>query len=209
MQDYLDYRSNARILMNHHIETDVVNAEGKAYGVELMVKKLNGKLNGWVSYTYSRTFLRQHDKRVANPVNRGKWYPTDYDKPHDFKLVGNYKLTQRFSFSMNADYSTGRPITVPAGRYYDASLNAFQVYYTGRNAYRIPDYFRMDASFNIEPSHKLTLLTHHSISIGVYNLTGRRNVYSVYYVSEQGNIKGYQLSIFGTPIPFLTYNVKF
>jgi hypothetical protein len=209
MSDYLDYRSSARILMNHHIETDVVSAEGRAYGVELMAKKPSGKLNGWASYTYSRTFLRQHDKLVANPVNRGEWYPTNYDKPHDFKLVGNYKFSQRYSFSVNIDYSTGRPTTVPAGRYYDSRLNTYQVFYTDRNSYRIPDYFRSDVSFNIEPSHKLTLLTHHSISIGAYNITGRRNIYSIYYVSEKGQIKGYQLSIFGMPIPFLTYNIKF
>jgi hypothetical protein len=209
MNDYLDYRSGAQILMNHHIETDVISSEGHAYGVELMVKKATGKLNGWASYTYSRTFLRQHNELVANPVNRGEWYPTDYDKPHDFKLVGNYKFSQRYSFSLNVDYSSGRPTTVPAGKYYDAKLNSYQVYYTDRNSYRIPDYFRSDVSFNIEPSHKLTLLTHHSISIGAYNVTGRKNVYSIYYVSENGRIKGYKLSIFGTPIPFLTYNIKF
>ncbi len=209
MSDYLDYRSGARILMNHHIETDVINTEGYAYGVEFSLKKEVGKLNGWLSYTYSRTFLRQSGKLISNPVNNGNWYPTDYDKPHDFKLTGNYKFTQRYSFSVNLDYSTGRPATIPAGRYYDATLDAEQVFYTDRNTYRIPDYFRMDLSFNIEPSHKLTLLTHSSISFGVYNVTGRKNVYSIYYVSEEGRTKGYQLSIFGAPVPFITYNIKF
>ena len=209
MNDYLDYRGGARILMNPHLETDVVNTEGYAYGVELSLKKEIGKLNGWVNYTYSRTFLRQSDKRIANPVNVGNWYPADFDKPHDFKLTGNYKFTQRYSCSLNVDYSTGRPTTVPAGKYYNPTLGAVQVYYTDRNSYRIPNYFRTDLSFNIEPSHKLTLLTHSSISFGVYNLTGRQNAYSIYYVSEGGTIKGYKLSVFGTPIPFLTYNIKF
>ncbi len=209
MEDYLDYRGGARLLMNHHIETDVIPSEGYAYGVELSLKKTYGKLNGWASYTYSRTFLRQSENLIPNPVNNGDWYPTDYDKPHDFKLAGNYKFTQRYSLSVNIDYSTGRPTTVPAGKYYDQNLNSIQVYYTDRNSYRIPDYFRTDVSFNIEPSHKLTLLTHSSISIGIYNLTGRKNVYSIYFVSENGKIKGYQMSIFGTPIPFITYNIKF
>ncbi len=209
MSDYLDYRSGARILMNHHIETDVINTQGYAYGVEFSLKKEVGKLNGWLSYTYSRTFLRQSDELISNPVNNGNWYPTDYDKPHDFKLTGNYKFTRRYSFSVNLDYSTGRPTTIPAGKYYDATLGAEQVFYTDRNTYRIPDYFRMDLSFNIEPSHKLTLLTHSSISFGVYNVTGRKNVYSIYYVSEEGKTKGYKLSIFGAPIPFITYNIKF
>ena len=209
MNDYLDYRNGAVLLMNPHIETDVVNTNGYAYGIELSLKKEIGKLNGWVNYTYSRTFLRQSDKLIINPVNNGKWYPTDYDIPHDFKFTGNYKFTQRYSCSLNVDYSTGRPTTVPAGQYYNQSLNAMQVFYTDRNTYRIPDYFRMDFSINVEPVHKLNLLTYSSISLGVYNLTGRSNAYSIYYLSEGGRIKGYKLSIFGAPIPFLTYNIRF
>ena len=209
MKDYLDYRSGARLLMNHHLETDVINTEGYAYGIELEAKKPKGKLNGWISYTYSRTFLRQNDKRIHNPINGGDWYPTEYDKPHDFKFVGNYKFTRRYSLSLNMDYSTGRPTTIPAGQYYDQKLGTNQVYYTDRNSFRIPDYFRMDLSFNVEASHHLTLATHSSISFGVYNLTGRKNVYSIYYVVENKKIKGYKMSIFGAPIPFVTYNIKF
>ena len=209
LKDYLDYRSGAKLLMNHHLETDVINTEGYAYGVELQVKKPQGKLNGWASYTYSRTFLRQNDERIARPINNGDWYPTEYDKPHDFKFVGNYKFTRRYSLSLNTEYSTGRPTTIPAGQYFDKKLNAPQVFYTDRNSYRIPDYFRMDLSFNVEPSHHLTLLTHSSISFGVYNLTGRKNVYSIYYVVEKNKIQGYKMSIFGAPIPFITYNIKF
>ena len=209
MRDYLDYRGGANILMNHHIETDVINTEGHAYGVELSLKKEIGKLNGWVNYTYSRTFLRQSSDLIVNPVNNGNWYPTDYDKPHDFKLTGNYKFTQRYSLSTNVDYSTGRPTTIPAGKYYNPTIKSTQVFYTDRNTYRIPDYFRVDMSFNIEAVHKLTLLTYSSISFGVYNLLGRQNAYSVYYISDKGNIKGYKLSIMGTQIPFLTYNIRF
>jgi hypothetical protein len=209
MKNYLDYRSGAKLLMNHHLETDVINTEGYAYGVELEAKKPKGKLNGWISYTYSRTFLRQNDKRIVNPVNDGDWYPTEYDKPHDFKLVGNYKFTRRYSLSLNMDYSTGRPTTIPAGQYYDSQLNKYQPYYTDRNGYRVPDYFRMDISFNIEASHRLTLATHSSISFGIYNLTGRKNVYSIYYLEDANSIKGYKMSIFGAPIPFVTYNIKF
>ena len=209
LADYLDYRSSAQLLMNHHLEMDVINTEGYAYGVEFQVKKPEGKLNGWMSYTYSRTFLRQNDPRISRPINNGDWYPTEYDKPHDFKMVGNYKFTRRYSVSMNMDYSTGRPTTIPAGQYYDQGLRKMQIYYTDRNSYRIPDYFRIDLAFNIEPSHHLTLLTHSSISFGVYNLTGRKNVYSIYYVSEKGKVQGYKMSIFGAPIPFVTYNIKF
>ncbi|HCC52186.1 MAG TPA: TonB-dependent receptor [Porphyromonadaceae bacterium] len=207
MDDYLDYRNGAEIVMNHHLETDILHTEGRAYGVELMLKKTQGKLNGWVSYTYSRTQLRQHDDRIANPVNGGNWYPADYDKPHEVKFVGNYKFTHRYSFSLNCDYSTGRPVTLPVTKYKYAG-NEY-VYYSDRNQFRIPDFFRTDVSFNIEPSHRLTLLTHSMISFGIYNLTGRRNAYSVYYASDNGKLKGYRLAIFGMPIPYFSYSIKF
>lgn len=209
MNDYLTYRSSGSILMNHHLETDVISTEGHAYGIELQAKKPTGKLNGWVSYSYSRTFLRQNDKRTVNPVNDGDWFPTEYDRPHEFKFVGNYKFTQRYSLSCNADYSSGRPTTVPAGKYYDYGLQKFQPFYTERNSYRLPYYFRMDASFNIEPNHHLTQWTHSSFSIGCYNLLGRKNAYSVYYLVDGGEVHGYKLSIFGAPIPFVSYNIKF
>lgn len=209
MNDYLDYRSGANLLMNHHLEMDVINTEGYAYGLELQAKKPKGKWNGWLSYTYSRTFLRQNNPLQNWRVNNGDWYPTEYDKPHDFKLVGNYMFTRRYSFSFNVDYSTGRPTTVPAGQYYDKQLGMMQIFYTDRNTFRVPDYFRVDLAFNIEPSHHLTLLTHSTISFGVYNLTGRKNVYSIYYETENSKVQGYRLSIFGAPIPFVTYNIKF
>ena len=207
MNDYLDYRSGAQLMMNHHIETDVISTQGRAYGVELMLKKTQGKLNGWMSYSYSRSELRQNDTRDEHPINRGNWYPSSYDKPHEFKLAGNYKFTQRYSMSLNCDYSTGRPITLPTSKYEYAGGE--QVHYSERNQYRIPDFFRLDFALNIEPSHHLTLLTHSSFSIGVYNLTGRKNAYSVYYTAENGVLKGYKMAIFGAPVPYLSYNIKF
>ena len=210
MDNYLDYRSGAQLLMNNHLETDVVPTEGRAYGVEWMIKKPVGKLNGWLSYTYARTELRQSDSRITTPVNGGKWYPAEYDKPHEVKLVGNYQFTKRYSVSFNMDYSTGRPQTMPVSKYYDHTIGATSFFYTNRNEVRIPDYFRMDISFNILPTHRLTSKLHNSITVGIYNLTGRKNVYSIYYVNEdKEGIKGYKMSIFGAPIPFITYNVKF
>ena len=207
MNNYLDYRPGAQLVMNHTIETEVLSTIGKSYGAEIMIEKAVGKLNGWVSYTYSRTLLRQVNEKIIRPANNGDWYPSDFDKPHDVKFTGNYKFTRRYSMSLNIDYSTGRPITLPVAKYH--YVGGRIVYYTNRNEYRIPDYFRIDLSFNIEPSHNLTLLTHSSLSLGVYNLTARKNAYSVYFTSENGFIKGYKMSIFGTVIPFVSYNIKF
>ena len=206
IENYLDYRSGAQLLMNPHIETEVAGVKGRAYGVELMLKKSQGRMNGWVSYTWSRTMLHRHDE-LSSSENSKKWFPADFDKPHEVKFVGNYKITHRYSFSLNCDYSTGRPITLPLTKYILDSRE--YVYYSERNQYRIPDFFRVDLAFNIEAGHRLTKLTHGYINIGVYNVTGRNNPYSIYFVSENKRLKGYKLSIFGAPIPYASYNIKF
>lgn len=208
MNDYLDYKSGATIIMNPNIADDVVATKGQAYGVELMLKKPMGKLNGWISYTYSRARLRESGDRGVNTINGGQWYSASFDKPHDLKLVGNYKFTHRLSISVNADYTTGRPVTVPVATYYYAG--AYRLYYTDRNSYRIKDYFRLDAALNIEPTHRIKAFTHMSFTIGVYNVTGRKNVYSVYFENEgNSGVKGYMLSIFGAQIPYVNFNFKF
>ena len=207
MKDYLDYKSGAVLVLNHHIETDVLGSKGKAYGVEVLIKKLSGKLNGWISYTWSRVFLKADDPVAGEIINNGKYYPANYDRPHDITVISNYRFSHRFSISLNATYSTGRPITLPIGVFtYGGSTRTL---YADRNAYRIPDYFRTDFSMNLEGNHKIHQKTHNSWSIGVYNLTARKNPYSVYYVSENGIINGYKLSIFGSAIPYINFNIRF
>ncbi|MFI5185248.1 MAG: carboxypeptidase-like regulatory domain-containing protein [Chitinophagales bacterium] len=207
IKNYLDYKNGASLVMNHHIETDVINSRGRAYGLELMIKKSSGKLNGWLSYTYSRIFLRTDDPLAGENVNQGRYYPASYDKPNNLNFIGNYMFSHRYSFSMNFVYSTGRPITLPEGVYNYAGSQ--RLYYSQRNEFRIPDYFRTDISVNLEGNHKIKQLTHNSWSFGVYNLTFRQNAYSVFFVEENGIVKGYKLSIFGTAIPFITYNFRF
>jgi len=208
MNNYLDYKSGAVLSMNDNLSQDLVPTRGKAYGAELMVRKPSGKLTGWVSYTYSRTLLQEMTDRGVETINRGEWYPAAHDKPHDVKFVGNYKFTHRYSFSLNLDYSTGRPVTIPVGKYlYDGII---RLAYSDRNSYRIPDYFRMDVAFNIEPGHYLKAFTHASCTIGCYNVTGRKNAYSVYYTTNAGrSINGYMISVFATQIPYLSINLKF
>ncbi|WP_276480483.1 TonB-dependent receptor [Paraflavitalea pollutisoli] len=207
IKDYLDYKSGANLIMNDHIETDVIGTRGRAYGLELMIKKQNGKLNGWISYTYSRILLKMDDPTSGEQINRGEEYPANYDKPHDVTMVSNYRFTHRFSISLNATYSTGRPVTLPIGRYYYGG--SWRALYADRNAYRIPDYFRTDFAMIIDGNHKVHQKFHNSWTIGLYNITGRKNPYSVYFTSENGRVNGYRLSIFGNIIPFINYNIRF
>ncbi|MBN8577096.1 MAG: TonB-dependent receptor [Cytophagales bacterium] len=207
MQNFLDYKGGAELIQNHHIETDVLNAAGKAYGFEFLIKRTAGKLNGWLSYTYSRSLLQTKGATSVETINRGTVYPSNYDKPHAANFISNYRFNRRINMSLNIIYSTGRPITLPIAKY--VIDGAERLIYSDRNQFRVPDYFRTDFSMNIEGNHKTKKVAHGFLSISVYNLTGRRNAYSVYFNSEEGVIKGYQLSIFGSPIPTITYNFKF
>lgn len=206
--NYLDYKSGAVLQMNEHLADDLVTTYAKAYGGELMLKKISGKLTGWVSYTYSRALLKEMADRGVETINGGAWYPAAHDKPHDVKFVGNYAFTHRYSISVNLDYSTGRPVTIPVGQFYYEGARRFA--YSERNGYRIPDYFRMDVAFNIDAGHYLKAFTHASATIGCYNVTGRKNAYSVYFSTNGGTqLKGYMMSVFATQIPYVSINLKF
>lgn len=207
IKNTVDYKNGAELLMESNLERQVLDARGKAYGVEFLLKKPSGKLNGWISYTYSRSFLQTLTPYDNEKVNRGEWYRSSYDKPHSVNLIGNYKFSRRVNFSLNVVYSTGRPITLPIAKYELEGVT--RIFYSDRNAYRIPDYFRTDVSINVEGNHKIRKLAHSSWSFSVYNLTGRNNAYSVFFVSHEGVIRGYKLSVFAQPIPTITYNFKF
>ena len=203
----LDYKVGANLLLNEHIETEIIQGEGKAYGVELLIKKPRGKLNGWISYSYSRSFIKLDSEHNEETVNFGNYFPSNFDKPHDLSIVSNYKLTKRFSLSANFAYQTGRPITYPVGKY---NFNGIEyVNYSDRNQFRIPDYYRLDIGLNIEGNHKIKKFAHSFWNISIYNVLGKNNPYSVFFVSETGEIKAYKSSIFSVPIPTITFNFKF
>jgi len=207
MDDVLDFKTGADLLLNENVETEVLQGEGKAYGVEFMLKKNKGNLNGWLSYTYSRSFYKFDGDSSEERINNGEFFPSNFDKPHDISLIANYKFTRRYSASLNFAYQTGRPITYPVGTF--RFNNADYVVFSDRNKYRIPDYYRLDLGINIEGNHKKNKLAHSFITIQVYNVLGRNNPYSVYFVTEDGEVKALQSSIFGMPIPSITYNFKF
>lgn len=207
MDDLLDYKIGAQLVMNDDLETELLQGEGKAYGVEFLMKKNSGRFNGYMGYSYSRSLVKLDSQIMQERVNNGEFFPANYDKPHDFSVVANYKLTKRFSFSGNFTYQTGRPITYPIGRYVFAGEE--QVLYSDRNQFRVPDYYRLDLGVNIEGNHKLNKIGHSFINISVYNVLGRNNPYSVFFVNEDGQIKAYQTSIFSVPVPTITYNFKF
>jgi hypothetical protein len=206
-KNILDYKVGAELLLNKNIETEVLQGEGKSYGIEFLVKKTKGKFNGWLGYSYARSFVKLDSEFGEEQVNNGDYFPSNFDKPHDLSLITNYKITKRYSFSANFTYQTGRPITYPIGKFIFNGEE--RVLYSDRNKFRIPDYYRFDIGFNIEGNHKIKKFAHSFWNISVYNVLGRNNPYSVFFVTEKGKVKAYQSSIFSIPIPTITYNFKF
>ena len=205
----LDYKVGAQLLLNETLETEVLQGEGKSYGVEFLIRKKagNGRWNGWLGYTYARTFIKLDSEFTEERVNSGEYFPANYDKPHDFSAVLNYKLTKRFSFSANFAYQTGRPVTYPIGTYQIGG--AEYTLYSDRNKFRIPDYYRLDVGFNYEGNHKIKKFAHSFWNLSIYNVLGRNNPYSVFFVTEDGQVKAYKSTIFSIPIPTLSFNFKF
>jgi hypothetical protein len=206
LKNILDYKGGASLLMNEHLETDILNGNGKAYGIELMVKKQIGVITGWISYTYSRSLLKIDGAFEEDKINGGSYFPANFDKPHDLKIVSNIKMSRRVNFTTNLIYNTGRPITYPVS-YYDF-YNVSRVFYSNRNEFRIPDYLRLDFSATLNGNLKARKLSHSSLTFTVYNVLGRRNPYSIFFKVEDGIVNGYQMSIFGKPIVMITYSFR-
>jgi hypothetical protein len=206
LDNIVEYKGGARLLLNEMIETDLINGTGRAYGLELMVRK-KGRLNGWLSYTYSRIFYKANGRFPSEQINGGNEYPANHDKPHDFTLTGNYKFSRRFGVSSNFTYSTGRPITFPVSRYLQRSSVLLQ--YSARNQYRIPDYLRWDLSATLYGNLRSEKIANSDWTLSVYNVTGRDNVYSIFFVTREGVTRGYKLSVFNQPVVTLTYNFRF
>mgnify|MGYP006276047085 CR=1 FL=1 len=206
VNNLIEFRDGADLLVTEIPESDIVQGELDAYGVELMVRKKSGRLNGWFNYTYSHSEVLVQSPFAETEVNFGKPYPANYDKPHTFNIVANYKFSRRISLSGNFVYQTGRPVTYPVGIYYQDGRKI--VNFSGRNEYRLPDYFRLDMSLNIEGNLLSEKFAHGSWSLSVYNVLGRKNAYSVYFKNEEGRIQAYKMSVFGTPIFTVTYNFK-
>ena len=214
LQNILDYKNGAQILMNQYIESDLLQAKGYAYGLELYAKKNSGRLTGWVSYAYSRAFQKADGQYPDEKINGGAWYPSVYDKPNDLSVVATYKISRRWRFSGDFVYSSGRPITLPEQKY---TYGDYQVViFSDRNKYRMPDYNRLDVSITFDENLRKKRMWKGSWTFSVYNLYGRKNPYSVFYQkgssiqdSGQSSYNIYTLSIIGVPVPSITYNFKF
>ncbi len=204
--NYPNFKDGANFLENPLVETTVLQGTQNSYGIELFIKRGNRRLEGWMSYTYSRSLVEVSGGQPWNSINDGAVFPANYDIPHVFNMVLNYHLNRRITFSSIITYQTGKPITYPVSVYYIDGMPNFD--YSARNAYRIPDYFRMDISVTIEGNLRKHKFIHSSFNLSLYNLTGRDNPYAVFFKAEYGTINSYQYSVIGVPVFTATWLFK-
>ncbi len=207
LHNQVDYKDGAVLVLNDLIDADLLFGRGYAYGSEWFVRKNEGPVTGWLSVSLSRSMSVISGTTPEETINKGQPYPSNYDKPVNVDLFLNYKFPNSlWSFSVNANYNTGRPVT-EADSWFLYEGNIFSNY-TGRNQERMPDYHRLDISFNYESKPDKRVQTKWSIS--VYNLYFRRNAYSAFFKHYYGSPpRTYKLSIIGVAVPSLNFGLKF
>lgn len=202
--DLLDYKDGAQLLLNETLETEFLSGKGRAYGAEFQVKRQQGRLTGWISYTLSRS------ERQVNGINNNDYYPANYDKLHDVSLVTSYSLSKSWEISGNFAYMSGRPVTYPDARYeYDGLVVPN---YSNRNGARQPDYHRLDLAATLTPNKHPERKWQGSWVFSIYNVYRRRNAYSIFFQQKDDNpveTEAQRLAVFGEMIPSVTYNFKF
>ena len=213
LNNQIDYIDGADLLINKYFEGDLLTGIGRAYGLEILLKKNRGKFNGWLSYSVGRSELK------IDGINEYNWYPTRYDQTHNFKVTSTYKLNDRIQLSGNFLYLTGTPVTFPSSKFV---IQGFAIPYNfanSRHQFRIPDYHRLDISVMINGKkfrkNGKERKNDSSLIISVYNVYNRRNPFSIYFSQGKGKVtetsvpgEVTRLSIIGSFVPSITYNFK-
>jgi hypothetical protein len=202
MGNQIDFRNGADLQANQYLEGELLFGQGRAYGLELYLRKVKGRFNGWISYTLAKS------ERQFEQINDGSWYNARQDRTHDISVVGLYELSKSWTVGATFVYYTGNAITFPSGKYQVDGKTMF--YYTERNGYRMPDYHRLDLSATYDPKPKNKKF-HSSWSFGVYNAYNKKNAYIIDFRENEQNpniTEAYKVALFGA-IPSVTWNFKF
>jgi hypothetical protein len=201
MQNQIDYRNGANLILNSKVEAQLVFGKGWGYGAEFLIRKKYGKLTGWISYTLSTT------KRQFPDINGGSIYLAKQDRPNNIAIVGMYEINPKLTFSATWIFISGNVVTFPSGRY---SVDGNIVpYYTERNGYRMPDYHRLDIGLTLQ--NKKTSRFESNWNFSIYNVYARSNAYAINFQQDPNDptkMQAVQLSLFRF-VPAITYNFKF
>jgi hypothetical protein len=206
LQNQLDYVDNADLFINDQVEGQLLQGLGRAYGTELYIKKNKGKLNGFLSYTLSKT------ERLVRGISADKWFYSRYDRTHCISTSINYDITKRWNISANFTFLSGTPATFPNAKIQIQGLNIGQNTDTVRNNYRITPYHRLDlgATYNFKKNERRRY--QQSLVFSVYNVYNRRNAYSIYFrtkTGEKNQTEAVRFSVIGSIVPSVTYNFNF
>jgi hypothetical protein len=213
LHNAIEYKSGAAIALNDYLETDIINAKGYNYGLELYLRKNEGRLTGWTSYTWSASRVRTASPFPESQINHNEYFPTNYDRPHNLVVSANYHISRRWRFAGTFTYNTGRPVTLPEHAFQQGTN--MLIFYSDRNKYRLPDYHRLDISLTLDENLRVNRRGKGSWTISVMNVYGRKNPFSIFYkkepqvLNEPRSFKLYQLYIIGRPLPTITYNFSF
>jgi len=208
IKNILDFKDAAQLILNRHLETDLLQGKGWSYGIETSISKNTGRITGSLNYTFSRSFRQVAGPTASESINNGNPYPASFDQPHIMNLTWRYKITRRYYFTGNFTYHTGRPVTIPVSAF--AFENTTIAYFSGRNQYRIPDYHRLDIAVVFEGNHRRKKRGEGIWILSIYNVYGRKNPYSIFFKGTGSGVpQAYQLSILGSALPSISYNFRF
>ncbi len=213
-KNVIEYKNGAQIILNQNIEADLINAKGQNFGFETFVKKNNGKLTGWISYTFSKSLRKTNSVIIEEKINRDELFPATLDRPHNLVINGGYYINRRWRFAFTFNYNTGRPVSLPEMNYFvKGNLVA---YYSDRGKYRLPDYHRLDIAISRYENLKIKNGWKGFWTFSIMNVYARKNAYSVFYEKEpspyninQSKYTLYKMYIIGRPFPTFTYNFVF
>ena len=210
LYNQIDFVDHAILFQNPYLEREIRAGNGRAYGIEFMLEKVSGKLNGWINYTYARSL------RTIEGINEGKTYPAYYDLPHEVGITLTYEVSPRWTLAANWQYTTGKAVNLPTGSFQFG--NAIIPLYEGRNSARLPDYHRLDISASIKNRQHKSQRWQSNWVIGIQNVYNRKNALSIdilpYRDPSSGNVPNdtevaaYKTYIFGI-IPSISYNFEF
>ena len=208
INNIIDFKDGAKLILNRHIETELLQGKGWSYGAEFSLAKNTGNTTGSINYTYARSFRQFAGPTSEESISEGKVYRSNYDQPHILNASWKIGITKRHFFTGNFTYHTGRPVTIPLAAFNIDNIPV--AWFSDRNQYRVPDYHRLDLALVIEGSHKRKKLGDGTWVFSLYNVYARKNVYTVFFrTGADGVPKPYQLAIIGTILPSISYNFKF
>ncbi len=208
INNIVDFKDGAKLVMNSHIETELLQGKGWSYGAEFAIAKNTGNVTGSVNYTYARSFRHFVGSTPDQSISEGQVYRSSYDQPHIVNASWKIGITKRHFFTGNFTFHTGRPVTIPLAAFNIDNMAV--AYFSERNQYRVPDYHRLDLALVIEGTHKRKKLGDGTWVFSLYNVYARKNVYTVFFrMGSDGVPRPYQLAIIGTILPSISYNLRF